>query len=73
MSDDLPDWNDAFMRAAFDPQFKFAPIVKPPEHELHAIEATAALLDIRCNCGAGCKPKYHGRAVTFPDCPSCMR
>lgn len=66
----MPSYEDALMRAAFDPSFRFAPIVKPPEMELHAIEAQAATIAIECPCGNGCKPNYIGRAVEFPDCPN---
>lgn len=56
MSDDLPDSEDAFMRSAFDPSFKFEPIVPPAEHELARIEAASLLLENPCqHCNADTK------------------
>lgn len=51
-----PNFDDEFMRAAFDPDFKFAPIVKPAEDELRRIEAAALLLETPCqHCNATTK------------------
>lgn len=71
MSADLPDLDDVFMRAAFDPTFRFPPVVPPTEHELARIEAAALLLEVPCThcnaetqalAGSGTLPKVLGIA-----------
>jgi hypothetical protein len=78
MSADLPDMDDAFMRAAFDPSFKLPPIVPPIDHELHRIEAAAMLLEAPCHhcnaeaealAGTGSLPRVIG-FTHEKDCPN---
>lgn len=75
---DLPDLDDAFMRAAFDPSFKFPPMPAPPiEHELARIEGAAMMLEAPCAycnaatqalAGTGSLPRILG--ITHePGCP----
>lgn len=76
---DLPDFDDAFMRAAFDPAFKFPPMPAPPiEHEIARIERSAKLTMDSAPCDqCGAKPTIAGwdgdlpRVMEHPHAPEC--